>query len=229
MVVGCSRDGQKRQVLCDRAVCEAPRGAATARLQLTWLQPSRLSRRSLFARQVTQTVTEAVDDLRALELRMERRSRVVAAGTTVVPAEESMAISGIKPRGHGLVGAWIRCKGMTHARCVEFDAISGMCTLEAGETLRKERLHGPGSLKFEVLSLPPPFCVEAIACVLCGDPPACKTECCGSYLCSACLESRERARAEFMVSTALVRPSNPNACYFCRSGSEARVPVAGFE
>lgn len=158
---------------------------------------------------------------------MERRSRVVAAGTTVVPAEESMAISGIKPRGHGLVGAWIRCKGMTHARCVEFDAISGMCTLEAGETLRRERLHGPGSLKFEVLSLPPPFCVEAIACVLCGDPPACKTECCGSYLCSACLESRERARAEFMVSTALVRPSNPNACYFCRSGSEARVPVAG--
>ena len=70
LVVGCSRDGQKRQVLCDRAGCEAPRGAATARLQLTWLQPSRLSRRSLFARQVTQTVTEAVDDLRALELRV---------------------------------------------------------------------------------------------------------------------------------------------------------------
>ena len=138
-----------------------------------------------------------------------------------------MAISALKPRGHGLVGAWIRCKGMTLARCVEFDAISGMCTLKAGETLRKERLHGPGSLKFEVLSLPPPFCVEAIACVLCGYPPACKTKCCGSYLCSACMKSRERARAEFMVSTALVRPWNPNACYCCRSGSEARVPVAG--
>ena len=50
LVVGCSRDGPKQQVLRDRVVCEAPRGAATARLQLTWLQPSRLSRRSLFAR-----------------------------------------------------------------------------------------------------------------------------------------------------------------------------------
>ena len=69
--------------------------------------------------------------------------------------------------------------------------------------------------------------VEAIACGLCGDPPACKTECCGGYLCSACMESRERARAEFMASTALVRPWNPSLCYFCGRGPEASVPVAG--
>ena len=87
-----------------------------------------------------------------------------------------------------------------------------------------ERLHGPGSTPFEVLSLPPPFAVEAIACGLCGDPPACKTECCGGYLCSACMESRERARAEFMASTALVTPWNPSLCYFCGRGPEASVP-----
>ena len=82
---------------------------------------------------------------------------------------------------------------------------------------------------FEVLSLPPPFAVAAIACGLCGDPPACKTECCGGYLCSACMESRERARAEFMASTALVRPWNPSLCYFCGRGPEASVPVGGAE
>ena len=92
---------------------------------------------------------------------------------------------------------------------------------------RKERLHGPGATPFEVLSLPPPFAVAAIACGLCGDPPTCKTECCGGYLCSACMESRERARAEFMASTALVRPWNPSLCYFCGRGPEASVPVAG--
>ena len=168
-----------------------------------------------------------VDDLRALELRVAQRSRVVASGPTAVPAEDSLASAGIQPRGHGLVGAWIRCKGVPLARCVAFDAVSGVCILEDGKKGRKERLHGPGATPFEVLSLPPPFAVAAIACGLCGDPPACKTECCGGYLCSACMESRERARAEFMASTALVRPWNPSLCYFCGRGPEASVPVAG--
>ena len=53
-----------------------------------------------------------VDDLRALELRVAQRSKVVASGPTAVPAEDSMASAGIQPRGHGLVGAWIRCKGV---------------------------------------------------------------------------------------------------------------------
>ena len=101
-----------------------------------------------------------------------------------------MASAGIQPRGHGLVGAWIRCKGVPLARCVAFDAVSGVCILEDGKKERKERLHGPGSTPFEVLSLPPPFAVAAIACGLCGDPPACKTECCGGYLCSACTNKK---------------------------------------
>ena len=45
-----------------------------------------------------------VDDLRALELRVAQRSKVVASGPTAVPAEDSMASAGIQPRGHGLVG-----------------------------------------------------------------------------------------------------------------------------
>jgi hypothetical protein len=114
-----------------------------------------------------------VDDLRALELRVAQRSKVVAARDTAVPAEDSLASAGIQPRGHGLVGAWIWCKGVTLARCVAFDAVSGVCILEDGKKGRKERLHGPGSTPFEVLSLPPPFAVAAIACGLCGDPPAC--------------------------------------------------------
>ena len=67
-----------------------------------------------------------VDDLRALELRVAQRSKVVASGPTAVPAEDSMASAGIQPRGHGLVGAWIRCKGVPLARCVAFDAVSGV-------------------------------------------------------------------------------------------------------
>ena len=60
-------------------------------------------------------------------------------------------------RGHGLVGAWIRCKGVPLARCVAFDAVSGVCILEDGKKERKGRLHGPGATPFEVLSLPPPL------------------------------------------------------------------------
>jgi hypothetical protein len=81
-----------------------------------------------------------VDDLRALELRVAQRSKVVATGPTAVPAEDSMASAGIQPRGHGLVGAWIRCKGVPLARCVAFDAVSGVCILEDGKKERTERL-----------------------------------------------------------------------------------------
>ena len=108
-----------------------------------------------------------VDDLRALELRVAQRSKVVASGPTAVPAEDSLASAGIQPRGHGLVGAWIRCKGVPLARCVAFDAVSGVCILKDGKKERKERLHGPGSTPFEVLSLPPPFAVAAIALSSC--------------------------------------------------------------
>ena len=94
--------------------------------------------------------------------------------------------AGPKPEGNSLI-TW--GQGVTLARCVAFDAVSGVCILEDGKKGRKERLHGPGSTPFEVVSLPPPFAVAAIACGLCGDPPACKTECCGGYLCSACMES----------------------------------------
>ena len=111
-----------------------------------------------------------MDDLRALELRVAQRSKVVASGPTAVPAEDSMASAGIQPRGHGLVGAWIRCKGVPLARCVAFDAVSGVCILEDGKKERTERLHGPGATPFEVLSLPPPFGVEATASCKIGAP-----------------------------------------------------------
>ena len=82
-----------------------------------------------------------MDDLRALELRVARRSKVVATVPTAVPAEDSTASAGIQPRGHGLVGAWIRCKGVALARCVAFDAVSGVCILEDGKGLYSTRAH----------------------------------------------------------------------------------------
>ena len=144
----------------------------------------------------------------------------------------------ILPRGHGLVGAWIRCKwkvggiGTIHTRVEAFYPISQ--TYKIGDETGQEsvRLHGPSSIPFELITPPPWFAMRAQRCLgdcgICQDNTTVKqvqsTACCGKMICSDCFTAIELGRKEYSRSIALCPPPSGRACPFCQScGSEAEA------
>ena len=135
-------------------------------------------------------------------------------------------------RGHGLRGAQIRCRpshavGTIVARCEAFDPIGEAYALvDARGRRHSVRLHGPGSLRFELVAAAPRFRMQrAVACGLCEDAGATwRTACCRHAICGACLGSIERQRAEFDRSVAIAPPPSGRACPFCGQVDE---PVSG--
>ena len=125
--------------------------------------------------------------------------RLPVATATAAVAETVTGVSAAPPRGHGLVGARIR---WTHkadtivARCDHYDAVGERYELvdDAGRRHVSLRLHGTGSIRFDVLAPPPSFGVHALECGLCSDVPTRATDCCRKLLCGECLRSIELNR-----------------------------------
>ena len=156
-----------------------------------------------------------------------------AAAARSSPSSSEGTVDAPRPlRGHGLCGAQIRCRpshdvGTIIARCEAFDPIGEAYALvDARGRRHSVRLHGPGSLRFELVAVAPRFRMQrAVACCLCVDAGATwRTACCRHAICGACLDGIERQRAEFDRSVAVAPPPSGRACPFCGQGDE---PVSG--
>ena len=147
-----------------------------------------------------------------------------AAAARSSPSSSEGTVDAPRPlRGHGLRGAQIRCRpshdvGTIIARCEAFDPIGEAYALvDALGRRHSVRLHGPGSLRFELVAAAPRFRMQRdVACGLCEDAGATwRTACCRHAICGACLGGIERQRAEFDRSVAIAPPPSGRACPFC--------------
>ena len=142
------------------------------------------------------------------------------------PSDQSTHQVQQPPRGHGLRGARILCRpsnvvGVLLAQCVDFDPIGQTYSLLDDFGRRHSvRLHGPSSLRFEVIEPAPCFGVRRITCGICQDEEdvTWQTECCRQSLCGECFSSIQHQRTVFNTSIAVKVPPSGQACPFCNGG-----------